>query len=77
MHITFLKRTFIHIYPYPCGFAVQKWAQYLWDSVELRHPEQDLAELGGHLGVVGHGVLLQGVHHLHTVEHRAAAHSGV
>ena len=43
--------------------------------MELRHPEQDLAELGGHLGVVGHGVLLQGVHHLHTVEYRAAAHT--
>ena len=41
--------------------------------MKLRHPEQDLAELGGHLGVVGHGVLLQGVHHLDKVNYTAAA----
>ena len=36
----------------------------LTDPAEFRHPEEELPELAGHLRVVGHGVLLQGVHHL-------------
>ena len=36
----------------------------LTDPTEFRHPEEELPELAGHLRVVGHGVLLQGVHHL-------------
>lgn len=36
---------------------------YLADSVQLGHPEQELAELGWHRRVIGRRVLLQGLHH--------------
>lgn len=45
-------------------YGCLKMFPYLTHPTEFRHPEEELPELAGHLRVVGHSVLLQGVHNL-------------